>query len=71
MISYFNFIFVDFYDRYLLSNLGVIVILVVMVVVVVIIFFYYGRDRSFLRRVVVVFFIVGEGYGYGLESELF
>ena len=62
--SHLNSTSVDPYDRHLLPNSGP------MAAAAATTSSYYGRDRSPLRRAAPVLPTVGEGYGYGPESEL-
>uniref|UniRef100_A0A6A1QEH2 Uncharacterized protein n=1 Tax=Balaenoptera physalus TaxID=9770 RepID=A0A6A1QEH2_BALPH len=60
--SHLNSTSVDPYDRHLWPNSGAAAAATTSS--------YYGRDRSPLRRAAAVLPTVGEGYGYGPESEL-
>lgn len=66
--SHLNSTSVDPYDRHLLQNSGSAATSAAMAAAAS--SSYYGRDRSPLRRNAAVLPTVGEGYGYGPESEM-
>ncbi|KAM7329707.1 hypothetical protein ACRRTK_011320 [Alexandromys fortis] len=66
--SHLNSTSVDPYDRHLLQNSGSAATSAAMAAAAP--SSYYGRDRSPLRRNAAVLPAVGEGYGYGPESEM-
>ncbi|TEA11725.1 hypothetical protein DBR06_SOUSAS6910208 [Sousa chinensis] len=68
--SHLNSTSVDPYDRHLLPNSGAAATSAAMAAAAATTSSYYGRDRSPLRRAAAVLPTVGEGYGYGPESEL-
>ena len=68
--SHLNSTSVDPYDRHLLPNSGAAATSAAMAAAAATTSSYYGRDRSPLRRGAAVLPTVGEGYGYGPESEL-
>ncbi|XP_004627233.1 RNA-binding protein 4B isoform X1 [Octodon degus] len=68
--SHLNSTSVDPYDRHLLPNSGAAATSAAMAAAAATSSSYYGRDRSPLRRAAAVLPTVGEGYGYGPESEL-
>lgn len=68
--SHLNSTSVDPYDRHLLQNSGAAATSAAMAAAAATSSSYYGRDRSPLRRAAAVLPTVGEGYGYGPESEL-
>lgn len=57
-------------DQHLLPNSGAAATSAAMAAAAATTSSYYGRDRSPLRRGAAVLPTVGEGYGYGPESEL-